>query len=118
MSHRFFRRRLFRDLCYHTSKRLSGHRQEIHLRTPFYYGYVITAVATLIITVCFGIVYSFGLFLEPLRAHFGWTKGAISGAYSLYFFIHGFLYIAAGRLNDRFGPRVVVTACCTIVGVS
>ncbi|MBW2038756.1 MAG: hypothetical protein JRI46_04055 [Deltaproteobacteria bacterium] len=78
------------------------------MKRPIFYGYVITGVATGIITLSWGAAYSFGLFLEPLINEFGWTKAAISGAYSVSLVLHGFLYIVAGRLNDRFGPKVVV----------
>jgi len=58
-----------------------------------------------------GTVYSYGVFFKPLSAEFGWTRAATSGAYSLVFFLSGFLGIFAGRLSDRFGPRIVITTC-------
>lgn len=58
-------------------------------------------------TMTFGINYSFGVFFQPLIAEFDWTRGVTSGAYSAMTFIAGFLGIFAGRLNDKFGPKII-----------
>jgi len=83
----------------------------------FFYGYVVVLAAFLILAVVMGAAYSFGVFLKPLSAEFGWTRAAISGAFSLYMILHGFLYILAGKLNDRFGPRIVMTVCGVLLGL-
>jgi len=77
----------------------------------FFYGYIIVFAAFLIMAFTWGTVYSYGVFFKPLSAEFGWTRAATSGAYSLVFLLHGFLGIFAGRLSDRFGPRIVITTC-------
>ncbi|HUV59031.1 MAG TPA: MFS transporter [Desulfatiglandales bacterium] len=86
------------------------------MKKPIYYGYILTLIATVIIAVSFGTLYCFGLFLEPLISEFGWTKATISGAYSVSFILHGFMYIITGRINDRVGPKMVVRVCCIIMG--
>jgi MFS family permease len=73
----------------------------------FFYGYVIVSVSFVIMTMTFGINYSFGVFFQPLIAEFGWTRGVTSGAYSVMTFIAGFLGIFAGRLNDTFGSKII-----------
>jgi MFS family permease len=83
----------------------------------FFYGYVIVAVTLLIMLLAGGAQYSFGVFLNPLATEFGWSSAVISGAFSLYMVIHGALYIVTGRLNDRFGPRVVVTGTTAVMGL-
>jgi MFS family permease len=73
----------------------------------FFYGYIIVFVSTIVMTLTFGVNYSFGIFFTPLRAEFGWTKAVTSVGYSVLTFIAGFLGIFAGRLTDRFSARMV-----------
>jgi len=83
-----------------------------HNRQPrVFYGYIVVAVAFLIMLMMWGAYYSFGIFFEPLLAEFGWTKATTSGAFSLSFFLTGLLGVFAGKLTDRFGPRIVLTVC-------
>jgi len=81
------------------------------INPPFFYGYIIVTAATLIMVVTFGAYQSFGILLKPILAEFGWTRATISGAYSLSWIISGLLSIAMGGLNDKFGPRTVMTIC-------
>jgi len=60
---------------------------------------------------------SFGIFFKPVLTEFGWTRAMTSGAYSLAVIVHGFLSIAMGGLNDRLGPRIVVTLCGFFLGL-
>ncbi|MFC1913577.1 MFS transporter, partial [Chloroflexota bacterium] len=81
----------------------------------FFYGYVIVLIATLLMAVTWGTFYSFGVFFKPILAEFGWTRAATSIGYSLGFMISGLFAIFAGRLSDRFGPRIVVTICGLLI---
>lgn len=63
-----------------------------------------------------GSIYSYGVFFKPVSEEFGWTRAMTSGAYSLYMVLHGALYIVTGRLVDRFGPKMVMTACGLLLG--
>ena len=83
--------------------------QASHLtkRPTFYYGYIVVLVSTIVMTLTFGVNYSFGIFFTPLRAEFGWTKAVTSMAYAILTFLAGFLGIFAGRLTDRFSAKVV-----------
>ena len=83
----------------------------------YFYGYVVVASAFLIIATMWGSLYTFGVFFKPLLAEFGWTRAMTSGAFSLGFFLIGLLGIFAGRLNDRFGPRLVITTCGIFLGL-
>ena len=87
------------------------------LQPKFFYGYIIVVVAFLLMLIMWGAYYSFGIFFEPLLAEFGWTKAMTSGAFSLSFFLTGILGVFAGRLTDRFGPRIVLTVCGFFLGL-
>ncbi|MFC1995603.1 MFS transporter [Chloroflexota bacterium] len=83
----------------------------------FFYGYIIVAVAVLIMLAMYGVSFAFGVFFNPVLTEFGWTRATTSGAFSLSVIITGLLTIVAGRLNDRFGPRIVLTVCGVLLGL-
>ena len=82
-----------------------------------FYGYVIVLTAFLLTAVSGGTIYSFGVFFKPILVEFGWTRSMISGAVTTYWILHGILFVYAGQLNDRFGPRPLVTVCSLILGL-
>jgi MFS family permease len=84
--------------------------------TGFYYGYVIVFAGFLILMVQYGAQYSFGVFFKPLLEDFGWTRALTSGVYSINVILQGFLGILAGRLTDRFGPRLTLTISGILLG--
>jgi OFA family oxalate/formate antiporter-like MFS transporter len=63
-------------------------------------------------------VFSFGIFLKPISAEFGWTRTEISGAFSLMMILSGVLGIVAGRLGDRFKPTLIIIVCGAIQGLA
>ena len=78
-------------------------------RPRFFYGYVIVLAALFISVVMWGTRQTFGVFFEPVLDEFGWTRAITSGGFSLSWILTGLLSIGVGRLNDRFGPRIVMT---------
>jgi len=78
-------------------------------KARFFYGYIIVIVSFLIMMLILGLHICFGIFLKPIIAELGWTRGATSGAFSLSLVLGGLIGIFMGRLNDRVGPRVVMT---------
>jgi len=83
-----------------------------------FYGYVIVAIAFLVLMLIMGIAYSFGVFFNPLLDEFGWSRTMISGAVSLSAMMVGVFAIVMGGLNDRFGPRRIMTVSGLFVGLS
>ncbi|MBN1847223.1 MAG: MFS transporter [Deltaproteobacteria bacterium] len=81
-----------------------------------YYGYVIVAASFIIFLLMWGAISSFGIFFKPMSQELGWTRTMISGAPSLSFLVMGVFGIIAGRLNDRYGPRVIVSISSLLMG--
>lgn len=80
-------------------------RKEEH---RFFYGWLIAGAASLVMIVCFGVQYSFGIFFKSLIAEFGWTRAATSGIFSLYMIMRAIFSIVMGYFSDRRGPRLIV----------
>jgi len=83
----------------------------------FFYGFVVIAAALCIVIIAHGAQYTFGIFFNPILTEFDWTRAAASGAFSLYLVLWGLLSIFVGRLNDSFGPRIVMTVCGFFLGL-
>jgi MFS family permease len=73
------------------------------------YGHVIAATCFGIQAVGIGTYFSYGVLFNPLIGEFNWSRASLSGAASMAFLLMGFLGIGVGRLNDRFGPRILMT---------
>ena len=87
------------------------------MRLPFFYGWVVVAVA--FVTMAFGVNArtAFSLFFPPLLDEFGWDRGVTAGAFSFGFVVSAVLSPLLGRLMDRRGPRVVLELGVIFVGV-
>ena len=70
----------------------------------------------LILMLTLGFFISFGVFLTPLQAEFGWSRMAISAAYSVGCLISGTCAIIFGRICDKYGPREVLTIGGVVFG--
>ncbi|MFC2017668.1 MFS transporter, partial [Chloroflexota bacterium] len=82
-----------------------------------HYGWVTVAIAACILGAFATAIYTFGIFLLPLTIEFNWDRGALSGTFSVYLLIGGFLAIFGGRLSDRYGPRLLLTIAGLLIGV-
>jgi MFS family permease len=87
-------------------------------KSRFFYGYVIAIASFFIIMLTFGLYMIFGIFFKPLQDQFGWSSAMTSGPFSLSMMVSGFASVVMGRLNDRFGPRVVVTISGLLIGLA
>lgn len=87
------------------------------VRRKFSYGNVIMVACFLTLMITYGAIYSYGVFLKPLITEFGWTRAVIAGAHSLHFLLSGVWSILAGRLSDRFDPRLIVTCSGLLISL-
>lgn len=79
-------------------------------RLPFYYGWVIIAVAFVTMAIGVSARTAFSLLLPPLIDEFGWDRGFVAGAFSFGLLVSAVLSPVAGRVMDRHGPRIVIGA--------
>jgi MFS family permease len=77
-------------------------------RLPFFYGWVIIAVA--FVTAALGITArtAFSLLFPPIVEEFGWDRALAAGAFSFGFGISAFVATLIGRVMDVRGPRFVI----------
>ena len=85
-------------------------------RAWFFYGYVLVAASFVLQAIGWGAYGSFGVFFNPLMNEYGWSRAGISGAVSVSFCLYGLSSILLGRLNDRVGPRVIMTVSGIFLG--
>lgn len=76
-----------------------------------FYGYVIAASAFFLQALGLGMFNSFGVFITPLMTEFEWSRASITGAISFAYVITALNSILLGRLNDKFGPRLIMSVC-------
>jgi MFS family permease len=82
-------------------------------RLPFYYGWVVVAVAFVTMAIAVTARTAFSLFLPPLIEEFGWDRGLVAGAFSTGFLASAVLNPVFGPVMDRRGPRAVIgTGVC------
>jgi MFS family permease len=87
-------------------------------KTGFFYGYVIVLASFLILMIVWGAQYSFGTFFKPMLNEFGMSRAVLSGAYSINLVMLAVASIFVGKLSDKYGSRLVVTVCGSLLGVS
>ena len=75
---------------------------------PFFYGWVIVAVAFVTMGVGVNARTAFSLLFPPILDEFGWDRGVTAGAFSFGFLVSAVLSPFVGRLMEHRGPRVVI----------
>lgn len=76
-----------------------------------------TVVAgALIIQICLGAIYSWSVFVNPLKEVFSYTTTQTQIVFSLALATFALVMIFAGRLQDRKGPRIVATLGGIVLG--
>jgi MFS family permease len=78
------------------------------IRTKFFYGWVVVAVAFVSMGIAVNTRTAFSLLYPPILDEFGWERGATAGAFSLGFLASTAAVPLVGMLIDRSGPRVAL----------
>lgn len=80
-------------------------------RPRMFYGWVLVGTLAVTETVSYGVLqYVFPVFLAPMEAELGWSRTAMTGAFSLAALVAGFAALPAGRWVDRHGARGLMAA--------
>ncbi|MDQ7859625.1 MAG: MFS transporter [Armatimonadota bacterium] len=81
-----------------------------------HYAWVVLGATMLVLLTASGVRSSFGVFIKPLEAEFGWARTSLSAVAALSLFLYGAVGPLVGRLADRWGPRGVLTAALALLG--
>ncbi|MFH1639976.1 MAG: MFS transporter [Chloroflexota bacterium] len=91
-------------------------------KAGLFYGYWILAATFILLCIHSGCsFYSFGLFVKPLQAEFGWSRAGIMMANTIMTVMQGASGILIGRVIDRYGSKriimvgAVVTCLCLVL---
>ena len=88
-------------------------------RFPFFYGWVILAVASLAMFVSApGQTYTISIFVDPISDELNLTRTLISALYTAATLVGAIGMVVMGRLMDRYGARVMLTIVSIAFGVA
>ncbi len=87
----------------------------LHVR--FFYGWVVVILTFVTTLTAAGIRAAPQTFVIPLEADFGWSRAGIMSAVSLNLVLYGAIGPISGRIQDRFGVRVVMLTALTLLGL-
>ncbi len=70
------------------------------------------------VTFLSGITYSWSIFAGGLGRELGWTQVQAAFPYTVFVFCYALLMVIAGRMYDRFGPRLMVITGSIFIGLA
>ena len=78
------------------------------VRLPFFFGWLLVAIAFVTMALGVNARTAFSLLFPAILDEFGWDRGVAAGAFSFGFVVSAVVTPFVGRLMDLRGPRVVV----------
>lgn len=85
-------------------------------RLPFFYGWVLVAIAFVTMAVGVNARTAFSLLFPAILDEFGWERGVTAGVFSFGFLVSAAITPGIGRLMDRCGPRLVIELGVFLMG--
>ena len=82
-----------------------------------HYRWIIVAAGGFMGCVAIGSIFSLPVFLQPISQNTGWSRTAIATAMTLDFITMGVASFGWGMVMDRFGPRLVLLAGSSLLGL-
>ena len=80
------------------------------------FGWVVVGAGALITWMAMGALLALPVFLAPISADTGWSRGGIGFAMTLNFLTMGLSSAFWGGLSDRYGPRMILLAGVLLLG--
>ncbi len=81
-----------------------------------YYGWVVAWTAFGVLSLTYGVQFSFGVLLPSIAQDLGISRTAASLCFSVYVFVYSALSSYSGSLTDRRGPRLVLVLGAVLLG--
>ncbi|MBI2831154.1 MAG: MFS transporter [Chloroflexi bacterium] len=70
------------------------------------------------VSLCLGEAFnSFGIFLKPLQAEFGWSRAIVSSGYTALIIGYAVSAVIAGKLVDKHNPRPILVVSAFLAGL-
>jgi OFA family oxalate/formate antiporter-like MFS transporter len=86
-------------------------------KTGVFYGWIVVAAASVILALQWGFHESFGIFFTELYRDLVLTRTEVSGSYALFYVVSSTLGILTGRLNDKYGPRLMLMISVIVISI-
>jgi OFA family oxalate/formate antiporter-like MFS transporter len=68
-------------------------------------------VGGVLMNLALGSLYAWSIFVAPLEKEFHWRRAQTSLTYTIAVFTFAVTFVVAGRIQDRYGPRI-----CSLLG--
>ncbi|MBU0896212.1 MAG: MFS transporter, partial [Candidatus Omnitrophica bacterium] len=70
----------------------------------------LVVIGGVLIIMCLGVAYAWGVFLMPIAKEFGWGRGETSLAVSILLLVFSVFMVVGGILEKKYGPRITASA--------
>ena len=89
------------------------------IQKKFFYGYWIVLAGLITLTLTSGFAFfGFSVFNKTIADEFGWSRGEVTAAFSVFMLTVAILSPIVGRLTDRHGPRHVLFLGTTVMSLT
>jgi len=85
-------------------------------RRGVYYGWLVLGIAFVTLTLGFANRTTFSVFYPTIVEEFGWDRGSTAIMFSITVLVYGLAAPLAGRLVDRFNPRLILPMGACVMG--
>ena len=83
-----------------------------------YYGWIIVLLCFLLLFVVSGVNQTFSVYFSSVLTEFGWNRASVSLALSIFMLVSAVTIPIFGKLIDKYGPKRVILACVSLMGLS